>query len=1134
MASSKTLFDRFKNRLRHKGRQWRGILVSVDGHIEVPDRPYHYYVRLERSGGRGEPGIFPGTVARPFENLPVLIEEDPRDGRQVIIGVDRNTLAYSDQTDIPDPTLPRHGPTHNFGGDDMPFFLSQRQIYELRIQPGATDGHVSVLPGAYMLNGALYVSTLIIDVDLSTSQPASGTAWVMLSIDSSKTVSVSASETDPEDLSDASVGKYALGAVRVKSSTLEITWDDILPTQNRSSLPKDIVGLNSLGFDLTPTDVPTTVGTLSWDEDEETLTLALPNGVAGQLLQELFANVKNQTGASIADGTPVMFVGSLGASGRILIAKALADGTYLSAYFLGLVTETIDNGDDGKVTWYGKVRGIDTSGAPYSETWSDGDEIYVSQTTSGWLTNVRPTSGQVINVGAVVYASATVGTIFVRPSWYGRIQDLTDVTITSVADSELIQWNSATSTWVNVDPVDVVLPALGSVTKEPGGFEDQDNIVVSYDYTTRQITLTHTSGTITYYVDGVKYELTSPWVSDAHTATNGAWFLYDSGSGPVWSTTVWSFEYAQFAYVNYNSPSGAYLGLRETHGFMPYLTHRELHEQVGTYRRSGGSLTTGTYTLQPASPTDADNTPGFDAATIADEDLTTTVTVWTQGTYSLLYFSGSGTVVFNLTATLPFRVGTAYPIINEWDGSAFTDTETVNGRYFNVYQVLVPAASDTESQKYRVLIIQPQEAYSTLSGASAEDFREVYLGEFTNLSPEFVAYARITYRTSASYNSASGRSRIEAVSYLTGPRASQVVSSTVTPASHTVLSDRSEPDQHPASAITNTPAGTISSTDVQSAINELDSSRYTDEEAIDAVANAFLDTNTIAWTYYDPTDEIEADVVLKSGGGLADDSSGIYIEAFEEMIPEHVLEFTEQATLGVGANYFYLPRGHVYRSGLTPSRISEVLVDSVDKTSDQGTVWQEVPRDTTGLTWSNWPGNTMAGAESVYGDGTCELLTWGIYRYTTTSSEVWSITWQERRIVFNPLRVRECVMSNSTTLATGTAEWANQKRYSDTGFVETRNTNGVIISGIPDGYKVLIWGGPIKIRTRSRGRHWRPLTITGPASGDSHVAIYAGSVGNNRLIGASLYNPDTYAFSEVKTIGYVVNSSSLKLLRVLK
>jgi hypothetical protein len=103
----------------------------------------------------------------------------------------------------------------------------------------------------------------------------------------------------------------------------------------------------------------------------------------------------------------------------LLIAKEIADGTVESDYMMGLVTQSIDNGDTGKVTWFGKVRGIDTTGAPYDETWADGDLLWVSQSTAGYLTNVEPAGGQKILMAAVIHADAHSGSLFVRPTWNG-------------------------------------------------------------------------------------------------------------------------------------------------------------------------------------------------------------------------------------------------------------------------------------------------------------------------------------------------------------------------------------------------------------------------------------------------------------------------------------------------------------------------------------------------------------------------------------------------------------------------------------------------------------------------------------------------------------------------------------------
>lgn len=567
-------------------------------------------------------------------------------------------------------------------------------------------------------------------------------------------------------------GTIATGQVAVGTAANTIggdagfTYD---PTTNTATV-------DGVQFDLSPLTTPAQ-GAVWWNPDDGTLNIGMTAGadVIQQVGQETFLYVKNQTGSVLSNGKAIRAVGALGASGRILAGYAIADGTHLAKYVIGIATKDIANGDDGLVTWFGLVRGIDTSGTPYGEVWADGDVLYVSPTTAGALTNVEPTAPDLkITMAMVLTAHASTGTLMVRPSLGEYLSGLHDITIGDSETGDMLQLQSD-GTWSNASPDVAVWPYTGAIDHEPGGFVDPDNIVVSYDYTARTITMTHSSGTIVYYVDGVRYSLTSPWTSDAHTATNGAWYLYDAGAGPVWSTSIWDFSYAQFAFVNYNSPAGAYFSLREPHGFMAWQTHKEFHEATGTYRRSGGAPTAGTYQVQPAAPADADNTPGFDAAVIADEDLPTAVGAWAQGTYTHLYFSGSGTVVFDTAASLLTRTGTTYPIINVYSGGTFTDTETATNRYFNVYQILMPAAGDTESQKYRTLILQPQAVYTSLAAAQAEDYRSLYLGGLTALAPEFVAYARITFGTLASYGT-TGKCRIEALAYLVGPKATQTIS----------------------------------------------------------------------------------------------------------------------------------------------------------------------------------------------------------------------------------------------------------------------------------------------------------------------------------------------------------------------
>ena len=148
-------------------------------------------------------------------------------------------------------------------------------------------------------------------------------------------------------------------------------------------------------------------GTLSWNADEETLDL-IENGTTLQIGQEVVWNVRNNSGSTIADGTPVMATGTIGASGRITVAPM--DGTDADNvdYFLGVATEEIADGADGKVTHFGKVRGLDTSG------FSEGDVLFISTTTAGQFTNVEPTSGLCLPVAFVISSHASAGTIAVR------------------------------------------------------------------------------------------------------------------------------------------------------------------------------------------------------------------------------------------------------------------------------------------------------------------------------------------------------------------------------------------------------------------------------------------------------------------------------------------------------------------------------------------------------------------------------------------------------------------------------------------------------------------------------------------------------------------------------------------------
>jgi len=157
-----------------------------------------------------------------------------------------------------------------------------------------------------------------------------------------------------------------------------------------------------------------TQGQVSWNADEETLDL-VNNGATLQLGQEMHVHVRNASGVTVTDGTPLMASGTVGASGRITVVPMVGSVPANAKLFIGIATETLTNGDDGKVTSFGKVRGINTTGTPYGETWADGDVIWIDPVTTGGLTNVEPadTSLMAQSVAFVIHA-ATNGILQVR------------------------------------------------------------------------------------------------------------------------------------------------------------------------------------------------------------------------------------------------------------------------------------------------------------------------------------------------------------------------------------------------------------------------------------------------------------------------------------------------------------------------------------------------------------------------------------------------------------------------------------------------------------------------------------------------------------------------------------------------
>lgn len=202
---------------------------------------------------------------------------------------------------------------------------------------------------------------------------------------------------------------------------------------------------DNVQFNTNTSDTPVK-GEILWNEEDGTLDVGLTDtGVVLQSGQEIHYRVSNKSGSLIPNGTLVMAGGTNGNSGRINIVPAIADGSVPSKYIMGVVTENIPNDADGYVTHFGKVRGIDTS------MWSDGDILYADPTVVGGLTNIPPLAPNSKTVIAIVInSSATVGTIFVRPTYGSNLADDELVELSDLQDGDLIAYNDTSGRFENV------------------------------------------------------------------------------------------------------------------------------------------------------------------------------------------------------------------------------------------------------------------------------------------------------------------------------------------------------------------------------------------------------------------------------------------------------------------------------------------------------------------------------------------------------------------------------------------------------------------------------------------------------------------------------------------------------------
>ena len=201
-------------------------------------------------------------------------------------------------------------------------------------------------------------------------------------------------------------------------------WDQ-LNVETNSSI---IANVRSVSFETVDAPGSTQPGTIAWNPVEDCLDVYQKDGTVLQTGLENYIRVHNHTGSTLENGTVVMFAGveephDIYSDYLPMVVPFVAQGgEYPPLYLVGVLTQSVANGENGRATTLGKVRGLDTTGTPVGETWAIGDLLWASPSTPGAFTNVRPSApDQAVSIAAVLSVDATEGVILVRPTIFPQL-----------------------------------------------------------------------------------------------------------------------------------------------------------------------------------------------------------------------------------------------------------------------------------------------------------------------------------------------------------------------------------------------------------------------------------------------------------------------------------------------------------------------------------------------------------------------------------------------------------------------------------------------------------------------------------------------------------------------------------------
>jgi len=152
--------------------------------------------------------------------------------------------------------------------------------------------------------------------------------------------------------------------------------------------------------------------------------------------------VRNNLGFTVPSGAAVYLSGNIG--NVPLIALSQANTELTSTKTIGITSAPIANNTNGSIIVFGLAENLDTS------AFAVGSALWLSPTVAGGLTVTKPSApDHMVFIGVVTRSHPTAGTIEVKIQNGFELEELHNVSITSVADNQVLKYDAPSLLWRN-------------------------------------------------------------------------------------------------------------------------------------------------------------------------------------------------------------------------------------------------------------------------------------------------------------------------------------------------------------------------------------------------------------------------------------------------------------------------------------------------------------------------------------------------------------------------------------------------------------------------------------------------------------------------------------------------------------